>query len=359
MNFNNQMSIFDFTREPIRITKPIRLIELFAGYGSQAMALKRIGAKFEHYRVVEFDKYAIASYNAVHGTNFPTMDITKVHAEDLNICDAEAFTYLLTYSFPCTDLSVAGKQAGMSKGSGTRSGLLWEVERILTEIRDGSGELPQILFMENVPQVHGKKNIDDFKKWLEFLESLGYTNYWQDLNAKNYGVAQNRNRCFMFSFLGNYSYNFPQPIPLKKKLKDYLEDNVDEKYYINNEKADKLIKQLIDNGTLPNTIPKSRAEQSRAEQSRAEQSRLALTEQSISRNEEKLQTASRQDMTQESQTCGQKETVLLKAVDLSINNPKEKIIANCILSHISKDGNAIGKYASLNTGVVECKKLKL
>lgn len=99
----------------------------------------------------------------------------------------------------------------MSKGSGTRSGLLWEVERILSEIIDGRGELPQILFMENVPQVHGKKNIEDFKKWLEFLESLGYTNYWQDLNAKNYGVAQNRNRCFMFSFLGNYLYDFPQP----------------------------------------------------------------------------------------------------------------------------------------------------
>lgn len=84
-----------------------------------------------------------------------------------------------------------------------------------------------------------------------------------------------------------------------------------------------------------------------------------MTEQSINRNEEKLQTASKQDMTQESQTCGQWETVLLKAVDLSINNPKEKIIANCILSHISKDGNVIGKYASLNTGVVECKKLKI
>ena len=310
MNFNNQMSIFDFTREPIRITKPIRLIELFAGYGSQAMALKRIGAKFEHYRVVEFDKYAIASYNAVHGTNFPTMDITKVHAEDLNVCDTETFTYLLTYSFPCTDLSAAGKQAGMSKGSGTRSGLLWEVERILTEIRDSNGELPQILFMENVPQVHGKKNINDFEKWLEFLESLGYTNYWQDLNAKNYGVAQNRNRCFMFSFLGNYSYNFPQPIPLKKKLKDYLEDNVDEKYYINNEKADKLIKQLIDNSTLPNTIPKSRAEQSRAEQSRAEQ------------------------------TC----------IDGTINKPKQREVANCIkarydagISNLRSDGNLVVK----------------
>lgn len=147
------------------------------------MALKRIGAKFEHHRVVEFDKYAIASYNAVHGTDFPTMDITKVHAEDLNICDTETFTYLLTYSFPCTDLSVAGKQAGMSKGSGTRSGLLWEVERILTEIRDSNGELPQILFMENVPQVHSQDNMPDFRKWLDFLESLGYTNYYQDLNA--------------------------------------------------------------------------------------------------------------------------------------------------------------------------------
>ena len=105
--------------------------------------------------------------------------------------------------------------------------------------------------MENVPQVHSQDNMPDFRKWLDFLESLGYKNYYQDLNAKNYGVAQNRERCFMFSFLGNYSYDFPQPIPLKKKLKDYLEDNVDEKYYINNEKADKLIKQLIDNGTLP------------------------------------------------------------------------------------------------------------
>ena len=213
--------------------------------------MKRIGAKFEHYRVVEFDKYAVASYNAVHGTDFPPLDITKIHASDLGIGDTDAFTYLLTYSFPCTDLSVAGKQAGMSKGSGTRSGLLWEVERILSEIKDSDGELPQILFMENVPQVHGKKNIDDFHKWIEFLDNLGYTNFWKDLNAKDYGVAQNRNRCFMFSFLGNYTYKFPEPIPLEKKLKDYLEDDVDDRYYINNEKAEKLIKQLIDNGTLP------------------------------------------------------------------------------------------------------------
>ena len=161
----------------------------------------------------------------------------------------------------------------MKKGSGTRSGLLWEVERILKEIRDGGGELPQILFMENVPQVHADANMVDFQNWIDFLTSLGYVSYWQDLNAKNYGVAQNRERCFMFSFLGEYNYHFPQPIPLKKKLKDYLEDDVDEKYYINNEKAEKLIKQLIDNGTLPQHNPESRAEQSRAEQSRAEQIR--------------------------------------------------------------------------------------
>lgn len=256
---NEQMNVFDFMRKPISINKKIRLIELFAGYGSQAMALERMGADFEHYRVVEFDKYAVASYNVIHDTDFPVLDITKIHACDLEICDTDSYTYLLTYSFPCTDLSVAGKQLGMSKGSGTRSGLLWEVERILREIKEDNGEMPQILFMENVPQVHGKKNMPDFQKWIDFLESLGYTNYWQDLNAKDYGIAQNRNRCFMFSFLGNYSYKFPEPIELKSTMKDYTETNVDEKYYINNEKAQKLIRTLIDNGTLPSTIPKSRA----------------------------------------------------------------------------------------------------
>ena len=352
MNFenyscDNQMSMFDFTREPISITKPIRLIELFAGYGSQAMALKRIGAKFEHYRVVEFDKYATASYNAVHGTNFPTMDITKAHAEDLNICDTAAFTYLLTYSFPCTDLSVAGKQAGMSKGSGTRSGLLWEVERILTEIRDSNGELPQILFMENVPQVHGKKNIEDFKKWISFLESLGYTNYWQDLNAKNYGVAQNRNRCFMFSFLGNYSYDFPQPMPLKKKLKDYLYDNVDEKYYINNEKADKLIKQLIDNGTLP--------QQNLDRQTDRQTDRLALTERSIIRNRKKLQTAYQQSTITEFQDAKKLETSLSRMNAMLNYNHVNKIGNDVAKTLCARDYKGFGTGFDTMNGVIEWK----
>ena len=291
-----QLDIFSAIKQPYKITKPIRLIELFAGVGSQAMALKRLGANFEHYRVVEFEKYAIKSYNAIHGTDFEPMDITKIIGSDLGISDTDKYCYIMTYSFPCQDLSVAGKQKGMTKGSGTRSGLLWEVERLLNEVEN----LPQVLLMENVPQVHGKKNMEDFQRWIDFLESKGYSNYWQDLNAKNYGVAQNRNRCFMVSIFGDYSFKFPEPIELKKVMKDYLEDEVDEKYYINNEKAQKLIQKLIDNGTLANTIATDR------------QTDVALTEQSVNQQKEKLQTVSRQDMTQELVTCGQTETVLLK-----------------------------------------------
>lgn len=240
----------DLFNNEYKINKPIRLIELFAGIGSQAMALRNIGANFEHYRVIEFDKYAIKSYNAIHGTNFETSDIRNVRGLDLGIVDCEKFTYLLTYSFPCQDLSVAGLGKGMKKGNGTRSGLLWEVERLLNETKN----LPQVLLMENVPQVHGKKNLADFNAWMDFLKSNGYQNFWQDLNAKDYGVAQNRKRCFMVSILSKdfINFEFPEKIELKKVMKDYLEDTVDEKYYINNEKVLKLIESLIMDGGLEN-----------------------------------------------------------------------------------------------------------
>ncbi len=241
-----QLDIFDLVLPKFQIDKPIRLIELFAGIGSQAMALRDLGANFEHYRAVEFDRFAIASYNAIHGTDFSPMDITKISGADLGIIDTDKYCYIMTYSFPCQDLSVAGKQKGMTKGSGTRSGLLWEVERLLNEVEN----LPQVLLMENVTQVHSQANMPDFQKWIGFLERKGYSNYWKDLSAKDYGVAQNRDRCFMVSILGKWNFEFPQPIPLKKTMKDYLEDEVYEKYYINTEKARKLIQQLIDNGTL-------------------------------------------------------------------------------------------------------------
>lgn len=139
-----QMTMTDFVENRFHIgNRKVRLIELFAGVGSQAMALRDLGVDFEHHRVVEFDKYAIKSYNAIHGTEYPTMDIRDVHAEDLAIRDTDEFVYIVTYSFPCQDLSNAGLGKGMAKGSGTRSGLLWEVERILDECE----ELPQVLLM--------------------------------------------------------------------------------------------------------------------------------------------------------------------------------------------------------------------
>lgn len=237
----------DLFNEDYKITKPLRLIELFAGYGSQAMAFDRIGVKYEHHFVCEFDKYAMKSYNAVHGTNFEPTDIRNIHAEDLNIVDIDKYCYFMTYSFPCTDLSLAGKQAGMKKGSGTRSGLLWEVERLLTECK----ELPQVLFMENVPQVIAEKNMPDFLDWLKFLHKKGYSSYYKVLNAKDYGVPQNRERCFMFSFLGDYDYVFPEPTGLKQLIVDVLEDEVDEKYYITSETAKRLIHDLIERRVIP------------------------------------------------------------------------------------------------------------
>lgn len=233
-----QLNIFELTKPKYKIKKPIRLIEHFAGIGSQAKALKNIGANFEHYRAIDFDEYAIKSYNAIHGTSFEPLDITKITAKDLNIVDTDKYEYIMTYSFPCQDLSRVGKKQGMTKGSGTRSGLLWEVERLLSECET----LPQILLMENVTQVHGRKHLTDFNKWLNFLEELGYKNYWSDLNAKNYEIPQTRNRCFMVSILGNYYYEFPHKRKLKLRLKDMLEDEVDEKYYL----SDKMIACLTD-----------------------------------------------------------------------------------------------------------------
>lgn len=158
----------------------------------------------------------------------------------------------MTYSFPCQDLSLAGKQAGMGKGSGTRSGMLWEVERILDECE--REQRPQVLIMENVPEVIGSKNIQHFAKWLEKLESLGYHCYWQVLNGKDYGVPQNRERCFMVSVLGDYFYEFPNPIPLEHKLKDLLEDNVDEKYYLSDKMIDGMAQTTFESYKLENKV---------------------------------------------------------------------------------------------------------
>ena len=236
-----QITLFSGSSE-IRIDKKIRLIELFAGIGSQAKALKNIGADFEHYKICEFDKYAVTSYNAIHGTDFKVSDITKWHAADLGIIEKDKYEYIVTYSFPCQSLSVAGKGEGMAKGSGTRSGLLWEVERLLEECGDN---LPQILLMENVDAILFKKNRKHFFQWCNRLEKFGYRNYYQVLNAKDYGIPQNRKRCYMVSILGDYYYEFPKPIKLELRVKDLLEKEVPEKYYISKALVEFFMKNTI------------------------------------------------------------------------------------------------------------------
>lgn len=288
-----QMSFFDGTQK-FRNDKPIRLIELFAGYGSQALALKYLGVQFEHYRISEWATKSIQAYKDLHATDDRTDysqgltlaeikawltgkistdystpatkeqierfnektvrtlynnmratrnigSIVQATAQDLAIVNTDKFLYIMTYSFPCQDLSATGNGAGMSKGSGTRSGLLWEVERLLKETANGY-ELPQILLMENVPQVIGVGAIADFVQWREFLEGLGYKNYTQLMNAKGYAIPQNRNRCFMVSILGDYDYIFPPELPLQYRLKDFLERGVDEKYYL----SDRTVEMFIE-----------------------------------------------------------------------------------------------------------------
>lgn len=238
-----QGSLFDFPH--YHIDKKIRLITLFSGIGSQEMALRDLGADFEIHFMCEFDKYAVASYNAIHGTSFEPSDIRNVHGSDLKITDKDRYAYIMFYSFPCQALSVAGKMEGMKEGSGTTSSLLWEVKRLIEEM----DEKPDVLVMENVPQVHSEQNMPEFERWLGFLRSKGYHNFWQDLNAKDYGIPQNRDRCFCVSILSEdfIDYEFPNPIPLETVMKDYLESTVDEKYYIRSEKARKLIEQLLKN----------------------------------------------------------------------------------------------------------------
>ena len=199
-----------------------KLFESFSGIGCQRMAFDRLGIDYEMVGISEIDKYALQSYMAIHGDTKNYGSITDIKGKDLPQID------VFTYSFPCTDLSKAGKQKGLSD---TRSGLVYEVLRILQELKV-EGRLPNVLIMENVVDLVQTKFIRQFQAIQLEIEQLGYTNYTQTLNAKNYGVAQNRDRVFVVSILGEYSYEFPKPILLDKRLKDYLEDDVDEKYYI-------------------------------------------------------------------------------------------------------------------------------
>ena len=171
----------------------------------------------------------------------------KEDVYDITVENNHTFTANGVIVHNCQDLSLAGKQRGMEEGSGTRSSLLFEVKRLLQECGDN---LPQVLVMENVPQVASEQNLPSFEKWLSFLREKGYSNFYNFLNAKNFGVPQNRVRCFMVSMLGKYDFKFPKPIPLEKVINDVLEEEVEEKYIIRSEKAELLINQLIKDGKI-------------------------------------------------------------------------------------------------------------
>lgn len=216
----NEQNIFELLREPYHLPKKVKLFEAFAGIGCQRLAFNRLGIEVDPIGISEIDKYAIASYNAIHGETKNWGSICDIKGKDLPQID------VFTWSFPCTDLSKAGKQSGLQ--GGTRSGLVYEVLRILHEATNK----PKVLIMENVVDLVQCKFIREFQEIQLELEGLGYSNYAQTLNAKHYGVAQNRDRIFMVSVLGDKYYEFPKPIKLEKRLKDYLENYVDEKYYL-------------------------------------------------------------------------------------------------------------------------------
>lgn len=200
--------------------KKLRVFEAFSGYGSQSIALRNIGVDYEVVAISEIDKYAIKAYETIHGKANNLGDICKIDIKDIPEHD------LFTYSFPCQDISIAGRQMSLEEGSGTRSSLLWECKKIIEHCK------PKYLLMENVKNIISKKHKPYFDKWLDYLESLGYTNYWKVLNAKDYGVPQNRERVFVVSILGEHKpYEFPEGFELTKYTRDILEENVDERYY--------------------------------------------------------------------------------------------------------------------------------
>lgn len=196
----------------------MRVLELFGGIGACTKALKRLGINPTVVDYVEIDKYAVASYNAINGTSFQPQDICE--------WDKNIEVDLIMHGSPCTDFSIAGLQAGGDENSGTRSSLMYESVRIIKKL------MPKYVVWENVKNVISKRHRHNFDKYLDTLEELGYKNFYQVLNAKDYGIPQNRERVFVISILGDEEFLFPKKQELKLRLKDILQDEVDEKFYL-------------------------------------------------------------------------------------------------------------------------------
>lgn len=231
------------------MTKELKVLELFSGIGAQHKALTNIGINALCTQC-DIDKYAIQAYNAIHGE---TKNLGDISAIDPNQLTQDEYD-LITYSSPCQDFSFAGLQKGGEKGSGTRSSLLWEVEKIVKQVH------PKYLLMENVKALVSKKFLSCFEKWIETLNSYGYKTYWKVLNAKNYGIPQNRERVFAVSIRNDIdqSFEFPSEQKLEKRLKDVLESNVDAKYYLSKQVQDRFKFKPKGDNIIGTTMPESR-----------------------------------------------------------------------------------------------------
>lgn len=214
----------------------LRVLECFAGLGACSKALTNLGIDHEIVDAVEIDKYAVASFNAIHGTNFEPQDITT--------WDKDIDVDLIMHGSPCQDFSVAGKNAGGDEGSGTRSSLMYETLRIVEKLK------PKYVIWENVKNLLSAKHRQNFDAYLERMAELGYKNYYQVLNAKDFGVPQNRERVFTVSIRLDvpycWAFKFPTRRPLTKRLKDVLEANVGERYYLSDEQVLGLINSNYD-----------------------------------------------------------------------------------------------------------------
>lgn len=215
----------------------VRVLELFAGIGACSKALTRLGIEHEIVDAVEIDKYAIQSFNAIHGTNFEPQDITQWN-KDIEVD-------LIMHGSPCQDFSVAGLNKGGDKGSGTRSSLMYETLRIVEKVK------PKYVIWENVKNLLSKKHRHNFDAYIEAMDKLGYRSQYQVLNAKDFGVPQNRERVFTVSIRNdlNVDFKFPEPQELTIRLKDILEPQVDEKYYLSDEQTKRLKMTTYNSGS--------------------------------------------------------------------------------------------------------------
>ena len=221
----------------------LKVLELFAGIGACSEALTNLGIEHEIVDAVEIDKYAICSFNAIHGTSFDAQDITK--------WDKDIKVDLIMHGSPCQDFSVAGKGAGGDKDSGTRSSLMYETLRIVEKLK------PQYVIWENVKNLLSKKHWHNFESYIRAMEDLGYESQYKVLNAKDYGIPQNRERVFTVSIrkdMPSKEFYFPTPVTLDKRLKDILEDEVEEKFYLNSKQIEGMKMSKFNSANIDNRV---------------------------------------------------------------------------------------------------------